>query len=224
VKFRAKDDDEHAGTLEHAYMQMAGAAGIDVPPTTMLGRTRKHRGYFAIRRFDRDGVRKLHMHTLAGLLHAPHIYPSTTYRELLLATRRLTRDEAAVSEMFRRACFNVFAHNRDDHTRNFAFLMNERGEWRPSPAYDLTFSPGPGGEHSMLVGREGANPTEKDLLELAKSVDLKRPRPVLDEVRLAVGRFARHADEAGLPSKVSDQIAKALGVETGKRRARKRRQ
>ena len=115
--------------------------------------------------------------------------------------------------MFRRACFNVIAHNRDDHTRNFAFLMSERGDWRPSPAYDLTFSPGPGGEHSMIVGREGANPTEKDLLELATSVDLKRPRPIIEQVRAAVGRFSRHADEVGLPRTVGDRVAKALGVD-----------
>lgn len=119
--------------------------------------------------------------------------------------------------MFRRACFNVLAHNRDDHTRNFAFLMSERGEWRAGPAYDLTFSLGPGGEHAMLVGREGANPTEKDLLELAKSVDLRRPRPVIEEVRLAVGRFSRHADEVGLPGKVRDLVARALGVAPGGR-------
>ena len=212
VKFRARDDDLHAGTLEHAYTRMADAAGIDAPATTMLGRSRKHPGFFAIERFDRRGPHKVHLHTLAGLLHAPHTNPSTTYRDLLLATRLLTHDEAAVSEMFRRACFNVFAHNRDDHTRNFAFLMDERGVWRASPAYDLTFSPGPGGEHAMLVGHEGANPSETDLLELASSVDLKRPRPIIEQVRAEVGRFSRHADEAGLPRKVRDRVAKALGV------------
>ena len=222
VKFRARGDDEHAGTLEHAYMHMAGAAGIEVPSTTMLGRSKKHPGFFAIQRFDRDRTRKLHMHTLAGLLHAPHTYPSTTYRDLLLTTRRLTRDETAVSEMFRRACFNVFAHNRDDHTRNFAFLMDEQGVWRPSPAYDLTFSAGPGGEHAMLVGREGAKPGEADLLELATSVDLKRARPIIEEVRLAVSRFARHAEAAGLPSKVRGRVAEALGVQTGRRSAPRR--
>ena len=72
VKFRARDDDKYAGSLEHAYMRMAASAGIDVPATTMLGRTRKHPGYFAIQRFDRDGARKLHLHTFAGLIHAPH--------------------------------------------------------------------------------------------------------------------------------------------------------
>lgn len=210
VKFRARDDEKHAGALEHAYMRMAAAAGIDVPPTKMLGRTKSHPGYFAIKRFDRDGKRKLHLHTFAGLLHAPHSYPSTTYQSLLGATRQLTRDESAVAEMFRRACFNVFAHNRDDHTRNFAFLMDEHGEWRPSPAYDLTYSHGPGGEHSMLVGREGAHPGEADLVELAASVDLNQPRPIIDEVRTAIEGFSRYADEALVPKRASAKVARAL--------------
>jgi serine/threonine-protein kinase HipA len=128
----------------------------------------------------------------------------------LLATRALTRDESAVKEMFRRACFNVFAHNRDDHSRNFAFVMSERGEWRPSPAYDLTWSEGPGGEHTMLVGREGANPTADDLLEVASSVDLKRPRDVIEQVRSTVARFLEYADEAGVPAKLRRQIARLL--------------
>jgi serine/threonine-protein kinase HipA len=216
VKFRAKDDAPHAGVLEHVYFKMAAAAGIDVPPTTLLLRTGKHPGYFAIRRFDRDGTRKLHLHTLAGLLHAPHTLPSLAYRDLLIATRNLTHSEAAVAEMFRRACFNVFAHNRDDHSRNFAFLMTERGEWRPSPAYDLTLSAGPGGEHWMLVGREGAHPTEKHLVELAASVELRHAGTIIDEVRLAVNGFARHADDAGLPSKEARQVAKKLGVAAAK--------
>ncbi len=212
VKFPARDDAPHAGVLEHAYFRMAAAAGLDVPSTTLLGRTARHAGYFAVRRFDRNGRRKIHLHTLAGVLHASHRNPSLTYRDLLLATRKLTRNEAAVTEMFRRACFNVYAHNRDDHARNFAFLMSERGEWSPSPAYDLTFSSGPGGEHWMLVGREGANPTDKDLLELASSVDVRRPRRVIDEVRHAVNEFGRHADEAGVPKKAAQDVARILRV------------
>lgn len=222
VKFRARDDDVHAGTLEHAYMRMAAAAGIDVPETTMLARTGRHPGFFAIRRFDRPGEdddrrgrRKVHVHTLSGLLHAPHTLPSVTYRDLLLVARELTGREASVAEMFRRACFNVLAHNRDDHPRNFAFLMDEAGDWRPSPAYDLTLSSGPGGEHSMLVGREGAHPTRDDLFELAESVRLKQFRRVYDEVRDAVSRFARFADEAGLPKKARERVSKALRATAG---------
>jgi serine/threonine-protein kinase HipA len=209
VKFRAQGDEPDSGVLEHAYFLMAKAAGLQVPETRLLGRAP---GYFAIRRFDRDGPRKTHLHTVAGLLETPHTFPSVTYDDLLLVGRRLVRHEPAVEELFRRACFNVFAHNRDDHSKNFSFLMSERGEWNLSPAYDLSFSPGPGGEHWMLVAGEGANPNRTHLETLAKKGDVKRPKPVIDRVRAAVDRFASFADEAGLRASARNRVAKALGV------------
>ncbi len=212
VKFRAKEDDAHAGLLEHAYSKIACAAGVDVPETRMLGRTARHPGYFAARRFDRVEAEKLHLHTLCGLLHAPHTYPSIGYRQLLLVTRSLTRNEVAVAEMFRRACFNVLAHNRDDHTKNFAFRMDGEGAWRTAPAYDLTYSAGPGGEHSLLIGTEGRNPTTEHLEALAREVGLKHATAIIEEVRWAVDRFREFGDEVGLPKKVQDRIAKALGL------------
>jgi serine/threonine-protein kinase HipA len=209
VKFRAKGDGADSAAVEHAYFLMARAAGVDVPETRLLGRAP---GYFAVRRFDRDGARKTHQLTLAGLLDAPHTFPSVTYDDLLLATRRLVRAEPAVAELFRRACFNVLAHNRDDHSKNFSFLMSERGAWTVSPAYDLSYSDGPGGEHWMLVAGEGANPGRANLEALGRASDLKRPKPIIDEVRAAVDRFASFADEAGVPLKTRERIAKVLGV------------
>ena len=212
VKFPAREDDRHVAALEHAYFLMAKAAGIDVPRTQVLGRTARNPGYFAIERFDRDGARRIHMHTLGGLLHLPHVYTSLDYADLLKATRGLTRNEAAVTEMFRRACFNVLAHNRDDHSRNFAFVMDERGTWSPSPAYDLTFSAGPGGEHTTLVAGEGRTPGRAHLAALAEQIDLRRSAGVIDEVRAAIDRFAVHADRAGVPARLRDKVARALGV------------
>ncbi|MGK5087283.1 type II toxin-antitoxin system HipA family toxin [Bdellovibrionota bacterium FG-2] len=213
VKFRSKGDDEHTGTLEYVYARMAALAGIDLPETRLLGRKKNRPGYFAIRRFDRDGGNKLHNHTLSGLLQAPHTYPALSYRELLLATRKLTRSEKCVSEMFRRACFNVFAKNRDDHARNFSFLMDANGNWRPSPAYDLTYSSGPGGEHMMLVADEGRNPTTQHLKALAHEVGLKHPGPIIEEVRAAVSQFEALAIEEKLPKKLRDTVGRALFVQ-----------
>ena len=209
VKFRAQNDEPDSAVLEHAYFLMAKAAGLDVPETRVLGRAP---GFFAIRRFDRKGPHKTHQHTLCGLLEAPHTFPSVTYEELLLVGRRLVQKEPAVAELFRRACFNVFAHNRDDHSKNFSFSMSERGEWGVSPAYDLNFSEGPGGEHWMLVAGEGANPKISHLEALARAGDVKRPRPVIDQVRAAVDGFARFADKAGVRARTRQRVAKALGV------------
>jgi serine/threonine-protein kinase HipA len=220
VKFRARGDDVHAGTLEHAYLRMAAAAGIDVPDTRMLGRTSRHPGYFAIRRFDRDGCRKVHMHTLAGLLHVPHLAGSITYRDLLPVTRQLTRDEGAVADMPPRL-LQCLRHNRDDHAQ--LRLPDERTRrMHPSPAYDLTFHR-PGGEHSLLIGREGKAPTRAHLLELATSIGLRRPEPIIDEVRAAVDRFLAHADAAGVPAKLRASVATTIGARPAPRPRTKRR-
>lgn len=211
VKFRAREDDPHSASLEHAYFLMARAAKLDVPRTRLLGKTKRSPGYFAVERFDRAGSTRIHMHTLGGLLHLQYGYPALDYVDLLKTTRRLTRNEAAVAEMFRRACFNVFAQNRDDHSRNFAFLMDEQGSWRPSPAYDLTLTEGPGGEHTTLVAGEGRAPGSKHLLTVARNTELKRGKTIVDEVRAAIGRFEDFADEAGVPAKLRRAVARELG-------------
>jgi serine/threonine-protein kinase HipA len=218
VKFPAQQDDPYSASLEHAYFLMAKAAGLDVPRTQILGRTARRPGYFAIERFDRDGPTRIHMHTLGGLLQLPHGYAALDYSDLLKVTRELTRNEAAVTEMFRRACFNVFAHNRDDHSRNFAFLMDDQGGWRPSPAYDLTFAPGPGGEHTMLVAGEARAPGIEHLATLGTRLDLKKASKIIDEVRAAITRFPRFADKAGVPARLRNQTAKALALSSPRKR------
>lgn len=210
VKFRARQDEPGSAALEHAYFVMAKAAGIDVPRTRLLGKTKRSPGYFAIERFDRKGPTRIHAHTLGGLLQLPHGYPALDYGDLLKVTRQLTRNEAAVAEMFRRACFNVFAHNRDDHCRNFSFLMDDHGRWAPSPAYDLTFAPGPGGEHTMLVAGEARAPGATHLAALAARAELKRSAGIIDEVRAATSRFQRFADQAGVPARLAKKVADTL--------------
>ncbi len=211
VKFPSREDDRYSAPLEQAYFLMARAAGLEVPRTQLIGQTKRSPGYFAIERFDRNGTTKIHAHTLGGLLNLSHGYPALDYRDLLRVTRELTRNEAAVAQMFRRACFNVFAHNRDDHSRNFAFLMSEQGAWRPSPAYDLTFSMGPGGEHTMLIEGEGRHPGSRQLAELGSQIGMKRSSKIIDEVRASVRKFELYADEAGVPRKLRQATAKALG-------------
>lgn len=218
VKFPS-GDERHAGPLEHAYALMARAAGIDVPRTQLLGRTSRRPGYFAIERFDRQGAGRIHAHTLGGLRQLPHGYRALDYVDLLSATRRLTRDESAVAEMFRRACFNVFANNRDDHSRNFAFLMDRGGTWRTSPAYDLTLTEGPGGEHTTLVAGEGRAPSQQHLVAVARQAELK-PKVaarLIEEVRDAISRFDEFGDEAGVPMKLRRAVVVRLVARTGAR-------
>ncbi len=219
VKFPAPLDPKWIAPMELAYMRMAQAAGIEVPEALLLCRTSREPGFFAVKRFDRAEHRRIHLHTICGLLEAPHIYPSIGYDQLLVATRSLTRDESAVAEIFRRACFNVFAHNRDDHSKNFAFLMDESGQWRPSPAYDLTYSEGPGGQHAMILAGESGDPGEAELLRLAEKVGLRGAREIIDRVRGAVVRFLEFAEE--MPAGARRALAQRLGASAPPKRTRR---
>ena len=173
VKFANTQDGVDAGGIEYVYALMAQDCGIEMP-NVCLFRAQRGPGYFAIKRFDREGSARYHMHTACGLLHSDFRIPSMDYEQLITLTGILTRDVREVEKMFRLAVFNVLTHNRDDHSKNFTFLMDSNGQWRLSPAYDLTFSSGPSGEQSTTVMGEGRSPGVEHLLSLAKEANIKQ--------------------------------------------------
>lgn len=211
VKFGSREDAPDIGPVEAAYALMADAAGVAVPPTRLF-ETRDGGRYFGAERFDRRGNQRVHMHTLGGLLHASHRLPSLDYEGFLKATMILTRDQRQVEEAFRRMVFNVLAHNRDDHVKNFSYLMDPDGAWRLAPAYDLVFSEGPGGEHTMAVAGEAERPTERDMVRVAAAcdVDVRRGREIVRQVRDAVGEWPRLADAAGVSRETARRIEKGI--------------
>ncbi len=110
--------------------------------------------------------------------------------------------------------FNVGAHNRDDHAKNIAFLMDEQGQWSLSPTYDLTFSQGPGGEHSMTVLGEGREPKRSHCLTLAAQFGIKQSvaLSIIEQVNEATQQWAQFAQQAGCSKKVTHQVEKAICV------------
>jgi len=119
---------------------------------------------------------------------------------LIELTTLLTRDVREVEKMFRLAVFNVLAHNRDDHSKNFSFLMNEAGEWRLSPAYDLTFSSGPGGEQSAMVIGEGKSPRLSHLRALGEEAEIQKSQTddIIDQTLTALSDWPSLAKEYGV--------------------------
>ena len=218
VKFSAKADVRDAGPIEYAYSLMAQAAGIDMPPTRLIEvkQGRNLRRYFAVRRFDRGpGNQRIHVHTFANLVHVNFRIPSTDYADLLKVTRLLTRSHRDVLRLFRLMVFNVAAHNRDDHAKNFAFLLDDRiGEWSLAPAYDLTYAVGPGGEHTTTLLGEGRDPAREHCLRLAEQAEIK-PRDaerILNEVNDAVARWRGFADRACCTKKAASAVALRLRI------------
>lgn len=123
------------------------------------------------------------MISASALLNASHCFPCLDYSDLMKATHMLTRDMREVEKMFRLMCFNVFMHNKDDHSKNFSFIYSD-GKWKVSPAYDLVFSEGIMGEHATTVAGEGKNPTKEHILSVAGEVgiDNKRGLKIVQEI------------------------------------------
>ena len=189
VKFAAKEDDPDSGATEYEYSQMAREAGIAMPPTRLFETSQGER-FFGCKRFDRGpGNRRFHVHTFGNLIHSNFRIPSADYLDLLRATRMLTQNHQDVLAAYRLAVFNVLAHNRDDHVKNFSYRLDDKtGLWELAPAYDLTRSDGPGGEHSMTILGEGKNPTADHLLALAEKADIPHDQAakILQQVQAAV--------------------------------------
>jgi serine/threonine-protein kinase HipA len=200
VKFNTRSEGPHAGALEFLYNALARASGAEVPACRLINT--KAGCFFATQRFDRGRYgSRLHLHSAAGLLHADFRIAGTEYATLFQLTAALTRDYAAKKELYRRACLNVLAHNRDDHLKNFAFLMNASGEWHLSPLFDFTFSSGPNGWHTLSIAGEGENPKANDLLKLAEAVELRNAdaRDILEQVRSGVAKLDTLGKEIGIP-------------------------
>ena len=211
VKFKANEDPIDIGPLEEAYASMAEAAGLKLAPHRLIP-AKQGPGYFAARRFDRPGKgARIHMVSLAGVVEAPTTPGSLSYDQFLRATRAITRNAEDVAKVFRRMVFNVFAHNRDDHARQHAYLMDEAGEWSLSPAYDLTYAAGPGGEHYLDIDGEGRKPTRKNIETLGAKHGLgaKVVEVMVEEVGSAVGDWRTFAKAAGVTGGTTKLVADA---------------
>ena len=171
VKFPTRRDGKNAGEEEYRYYEKALAAGVMMMPSRLI--ETKAGTFFATKRFDRTNAGgRLHFASAAGLLHADYRTPGDEYSLLFRLTDALLHDYSAKEELFRRVTLNVLEHNRDDHLKNFGFLMDAQGRWSLAPFYDFTYSDGPNGWQTLSVAGAGENPTQADLDRLATEIGL----------------------------------------------------
>ena len=213
---RELDDPQGYCAVEYAYYLMAVAAGIDMSDCRLL--EEGGRRHFMTRRFDRteDGS-KLHMQSLCALAHYDFNQAGAySYEQALLVMRRLGLPMQALEQQFRRMAFNIIARNQDDHVKNIAFLMDRRGGWSLSPAFDVTYSYNPQGVwtsmHQMSMNGKRDGFTLADFTSCGKSAGLKRGRAeaIVAEVRDSVLGWPAFATRAGVAPQWIEQIAAHL--------------
>jgi len=112
--------------------------------------------------------------------------------------------------MFRRIVFNVMGANRDDHTKNFSFLLREGGSWQLAPAYDVSHSIWDGEwtqNHQMSVNGRFDGITLDDLRALADSNGVPAIETSIREVSAAIDAWPEFASIAGVDQETIDKIA-----------------
>ena len=202
------------GRIEYAYSRMARAAGVEMAPCRL--HHEGGRSHFMTRRFDRDANgRKLHMQSLGALRHFDYnVAGAYAYEQAVETIRLLGLGMGDVEQLLRRAVFNVVARNQDDHVKNIAFIMDRRGRWRLSPAYDVAYAYNADGpwtrEHQMSLAGKRSGFERDDLLRFAADSGLKRPaaRRVVDEVVAAVADWPHVAADAGVSVEDIQRIAR----------------
>lgn len=209
IKFPSSTDNREIALVEYAYHQMALKAGIEMSECRLF-KGKSGQVYFGTRRFDRTGSQRLHTHTACGLMHDNFRLSTMDYGHLMDCAFRLEKHVKAYEKIFRLAAFNVYAHNRDDHSKNFSFLMNAKGEWKFAPAYDLTFSYSGYGFHSTMIAGESKNPGRKELLKLAAHFGLKNAGLIIEEVREAISHWGAIAGELGITKETRHTVQKVL--------------
>lgn len=215
----ARPDDGEYTKIEYAYYLMAKAAGIPMKECRLY--EEKGISHFMTRRFDRIGAKgeKLHMQSLCALAHmdfnSPRIY---SYEEAFSVMKRMKLPYNDFLQLFSRMVFNDRAKNYDDHTKNISFLMDKRGQWSLSPAYDITFSYRKDSmwvnAHQMLINGKSEHLTVNDFMETAKFAGIKKSdvRNCIEQIEDAVQQWESFAQSAKLSESNIERVKAELRV------------
>ena len=204
------------GAMEYVYHLMAKASGIEMMPCRLLNEG--DRRHFITQRFDRNGNEKRHVQTLNGLAHVSYKkVGSYSYAELFSIARELNLSSDDAMQIFKRMVFNVIARNHDDHSKNFAFMLDDQHQWQLAPAYDLVYSYKPGSpwvnSHWMMINGKQGNFTREDFYSFGKLSPIFTKRKIdriIEETTEHVSAWNDLATEYSVPQALRKLIASNL--------------
>ncbi len=201
------------GRVEMAYYLMATSAGINMTSCTLY--EENGRAHFMTKRFDREGNEKLHMQSFCALQHYDfNEVNSYSYEQLFETMRLLNLPYSDAQQLFRRMVFNVLARNCDDHTKNFAFLMNKNGQWSLSPAFDICHAYRPQStwvsQHALSIEGKRTDFELKDFVNLAANMNIKKPLEIIEEVKQAVAQWQHFAKQVEVDKTLTKAIESTL--------------
>ncbi len=203
------------GRVELAYYHMALDAGIDMTESTLL--EENGRAHFMTRRFDRVKGKKVHVQSLCALRHFDfNDITLYSYEQLFETMRLLTLTYPEAEQMYRRMVFNVMGRNCDDHTKNFSFIMDHKGRWSLSPAFDVCHAYRPGSDwvsqHCLSINGKRRDIDREDLLKVGRQMNIKKADNIIEQVSSVISNWPRYAAETEVNKKLAGAIRKTLLV------------
>lgn len=202
------------GRVEMAYHLMAKEAEIEMTECRLL--EENNRAHFMTRRFDREhGKGKLHVQSFCAMAHYDfNDVTAFSYEQLFETMRTMLLPYTDAEQLYRRMVFNVMARNCDDHTKNFAFIMDKSGVWKLAPAFDICHSYRPGStwvsQHSLSINGKRQNITRDDLLSVAKKMNVKKAEAIINQINAVVNRWNDFAAQTSVKADLRDAIGKTL--------------
>lgn len=215
IKFDGIEDEQYGtskgyGRVEMAYYKMAVDAGIEMMESELL--EENGRAHFMTKRFDRlNGASKVHVQSFCALRHYDFNDISLyAYEDLFETMRLLVLPYPQAEQLYRRMVFNVVAKNCDDHTKNFAFTMDQSGEWSLSPAFDVCYAYRPSSswvsQHCLSVNGKRKNIEKADLQEVARKMNIKSANEIIDQIDQVISRWKDYANDQKVDPELRDAI------------------
>jgi len=215
IKFDGVSDKQFGasngyGRVEMAYHLMAIDAGIEMTECKLL--EENNRAHFMTKRFDREPDNsKLHVQSFCAMQHYDfNEVNSFSYEQLFETMRSLRLPYPQAEQLYRRMVFNVLARNCDDHTKNFAFIMDKTGQWKLSSAYDICHAYRPGSEwvsqHSLSINGKRKDFTKSDLLAVGRQMNVKKADNIIKHIAQVISNWSTYAEKV----KVNPTLTKAI--------------
>lgn len=201
------------GRIEMAYYLMAKACEIEMMESRLM--EENGRAHFMTKRFDRqDGDRKHHIQTLCAMQHFDYNQiTSFSYEQLFQTMRLLKLPYPQAEQLFRRMAFNVIARNCDDHTKNFAFRLQQNGVWELTPAYDICFAYSNDSQwvsqHNLSINGKRKDISRDDLLQIASSMSIKKANAIVEQINDTVKKWTYFAEEVNVEKELMFRIGQS---------------
>lgn len=208
------------GLCEAIYLTLADNAGLNPPQWHLFNIMTRYgqRSWLGLKRFDfvkningKSG--RLLMHSAGGLLDADFRLPSLDYEDLIRVNRTLCKSVQAGQLQFKRAIFNLLSSNQDGHSKNWAFLQSDDGQWQPAPFYDVTFNPNPMNEHTTSFGGYGKRPPLATIQKLANTAgydNWEQAKIAIEEIADVISNFSETAKNFDVSKKTIQEVEEVL--------------